>query len=261
MSNDTSTQPETTQPDDATESLIRMLDVVDNLPGAAELRSDTYDLLALAPGQAVVDAGCGAGRAVAELGDRGMRAVGIDPDPQMIAVARRRWSEQEFRLGTAGELPLVDGSVAGYRADKVFHAVPDPAAAVAEARRVLAPGGRIVLIGQDWDTFVIDSGDPELTRTIVHARAGSVPSPRAARRYRNLLLDCGFADVTIEVRTAIFTDGLMLPMLTGFAESACAVGAIDRDQADTWIADQARRADVGRLFVAIPLFLAAATRP
>ncbi|MFE6615816.1 methyltransferase domain-containing protein [Amycolatopsis sp. NPDC057786] len=261
MSNDTNTQPETTQPDNATDSLIRMLDVVDNLPGAAELRSHTYDLLTLIPGQAVVDVGCGAGRAVAEIGDRGMRAVGIDPDPQMIAVARQRWSEHEFRLGTAGELPLDDGSMEGYRADKVFHAVPDPAAAMAEARRALAPGGRIVLIGQDWDTFVIDSDDPELTRTIVHARAGSIPSPRAARRYRNLLLDSEFVDVTIDVRTATFTDGLMVPMLTGFAESACAVGAIDRGQADTWIADQTRRAEVGRLFVAIPLFVAAATRP
>ncbi|MEU8149944.1 hypothetical protein [Nonomuraea sp. NPDC048901] len=57
-----------------------------------------------------------------------------------------------------------------------------------------APGGRIVLIGQDWDTLVIDSDDPALTRTIVHARADQVTSPRAARSYRNLLLDAGFED-------------------------------------------------------------------
>lgn len=261
MSNHTIVQPETTQPDDATESLIRMLDVVDDLPGAAELRSHTYDLLTPAAGQAVVDVGCGAGRAVAELADRGMHPVGIDPDPTMIAVARRRWPEQDFRPGTAGELPLEDGSMAGYRADKVFHAVPDPAAALAEARRMLAPGGRIVLIGQDWDTIVIDADDPDLTRTIVRARAGTVPNPQAARRYRNLLLDSGFGDVTIDVRTAIFPDALMLPMLTGFADAACATGAIDHGQADTWIAEHTRRAEAGRLFVALPLFLAAATRP
>jgi ubiquinone/menaquinone biosynthesis C-methylase UbiE len=261
MSNDTTAQPETTRPDDPTESLIRTLDVVDDFPGAAELRSHTYDLLTLAAGQAVVDVGCGAGRAVAELADRGLHPVGIDPDPRMIEVARRRWPEQDFRPGTAGELPLDDGSMAGYRADKVFHAVPDPAVALAEARRVLAAGGRIVLVGQDWDTVVIDSDDPDLTRTIVHARAGTMPNPRAARRYRNLLLDSGFGDVTIDVRTAIFTDALMLPMLTGFADAACATGAVDRVHADTWIAEQTRRAESGRLFVALPLFLAAATRP
>jgi len=45
-------------------------------------------------------------------------------------------------------------------------------------RRVLAPGGRIILYGKDWDTFVTDSGDPELTRTIVCKRAEQVPLPR-----------------------------------------------------------------------------------
>jgi SAM-dependent methyltransferase len=128
----------------------------------------------------------------------------------MITAARRRWPEQDFRSGTVGELPLDDGSMAGYRADKVFHAVPDPAAALAEARRVLAPGGRIVLIGQDWDTVIIDSDDPDLTRTIVHARTNTVPNPQAARRYRNLLLDSGFGDVTIE----------RLPVLSVLARTA-----------------------------------------
>ncbi|WP_433762573.1 hypothetical protein [Nocardia sp. CA-135398] len=53
------------------------------------------------------------------------------------------------------------------------------------------PGGRIVLAGQDWDAFVIDSDTPDLTRTIVAARADTITNPRAARRYRNLLLDAG----------------------------------------------------------------------
>ncbi|MGW9209292.1 methyltransferase domain-containing protein [Embleya sp. NPDC055664] len=44
----------------------------------------------------------------------------------------------------------------GYRADKVLHESADPEAVVAEARRVLRPGGRIVLTGQDWDTILVD---------------------------------------------------------------------------------------------------------
>jgi len=248
----TTTTPEA---DDATESLIRLLDAADALPSAADLRARTYDLLRLSEGQAVVDVGCGAGRAVAELATRGARPIGIDPDPRMLAAARRRWPERDFREGAAAELPLEDGSVAGYRADKVFHEIADPAAALTEARRVLVPGGRIVLVGQDWDTFVIDSADPELTRAIVHARADTVPSPRAARGYRSLLLDAGFADVAVEMQTAIFTDGLMLPMLTGLA--AAAIGAVERDRADTWLTEQTRRAESDRLFLAVPLFIAA----
>jgi ubiquinone/menaquinone biosynthesis C-methylase UbiE len=244
-----------------TDSLIHLLDVADNLPGAAALRAETYDLLRLDRGQAVVDVGCGAGRAVADLAERGANAIGVDPDPRMLEAARRRWPDLGFRPGTAEALPLADGAVAGYRADKVFHEVGDPNSAVAEARRVLAPGGRIVLVGQDWDAFVIDSDEPGLTRTVVHARADMVPSPRAARAYRTLLLDGGFADISVEVRTAIFTDAALLPMVTGLADAACATGAVDRDHADAWLAEQIARSHADRLFLAVPLFIAAATRP
>ena len=244
----------------STETLIRMLDAADALPGAADLRARTYDLLRLDPGQPVADIGCGSGRAVAELAERGAAAVGIDPDPGMLEAARQRWPQLDFQAGTAEALPLADGAVAGYRADKVFHDVGDLPTAFAEARRVLAAGGRIVLAGQDWDTVVIDSDDPALTRAIVRARADLVTHPRAARAYRNLLLDHGFSDVSVEVPVAVFTDAAMLPVATGLAEAACAAGAIDRERADGWIAEQADRARVGRLFVAIPLFVAAATR-
>ncbi|MER6944190.1 hypothetical protein ABT294_09220 [Nonomuraea sp. NPDC000554] len=118
-----------------------------------------------------------------------------------------------------------------------------------------------MLIGQDWDTLVIDSDDPALTRAIVHARADQVTSPRAARRYRNLLLDAGFADVHLDVRTGVFTDGTMLPMLTGIAEAARAAGAITAEQEASWVAEQARRAEAGRMFLALPLFVAAGRRP
>ncbi|MFI7626568.1 methyltransferase domain-containing protein [Microbispora rosea] len=131
---------------------------------------------------------------------------------------RSRHPGLEFRRADACDLPFGGGELTGYRADKVYHALADPARAAAEAWRVLAPGGRIVLVGQDWDTFVIDSDDPALTRVMVHVRAKAVPSPHAARRHRNLLLDAGFADVTAEVRTGVFTDESFLPMATGLAE-------------------------------------------
>ncbi|MFB4319248.1 methyltransferase domain-containing protein [Actinomadura sp. 21ATH] len=243
------------------EALVTQLDAVDETPGAAAQRARSYELLRAAPGALVADVGCGAGRAVAELADRGVRALGIDVSDQMIALARRRWPAGEFRLGDAYALPVGDGEAAGYRADKVVHALADPERALAEARRVLAPGGRVVLCGQDWDTFVIDSADPELTRTIVRERADQVASPRAARKYRNLLLDAGFLDVTVEVHTGVFTGAPFLPVLVRLAEVCRERGAITRARADAWIADQRERARADRLFAAVPMFMAAATGP
>ncbi|CAL9278667.1 methyltransferase domain-containing protein [Streptomyces sp. SudanB25_2051] len=252
---------ETEQTSRSTGDLIARLDAADRLPGAEELRELSYDLLGATAGTSVVDVGCGAGRAVAELAGRGVRAIGVDPSASMITVARGRWPEADFRIAGAYELPLTDASVDGYRADKVFHELADPDRALAEARRVLAPGGRITLVGQDWDTIVVDSGDPDLTRTIVHARADLTAGPRAARRYRNLLLDARFGDVTVEVRTSVFTGPVILPLLTGLAERACSAGAVTREQADGWIAEQRARAGTDRLFLALPVFVAAATAP
>ncbi|NGN65526.1 methyltransferase domain-containing protein [Streptomyces sp. A7024] len=242
-----------------TEALLAVLDAADRMPSATRLRDRSYELLSLVPDSTVVDVGCGAGRAVAELAERGVHAVGVDPDPRMLAAARQRWPEAGFREAGAEDLPFADGSVRGYRADKVFHVLQEPGRAVAEARRVLCPGGRIVLVGQDWDAIMIDSADAALTRTIVHARADLLGTPRAGRQYRGLLLDGGFDHVTVEVHTSVFTDPAMLSLLTRLAEPACAGGAITRDQADEWLAEQRRRAETGRLLIAIPFFVASAS--
>ena len=221
-------------------TLLAALDAVDDLPFARDLRERTYQGL----GDTVVDVGCGAGRAVGELAGRRVRAIGVDADPRMVEVAAQRWPDGEFHVGDATALPLDDGSVTGYRADKVLHNLREPRLALAEARRVLRGGGRAVLVGQDWDTLVIDSVDPAATRAAVHARADAVPSPRVARQQRNLLLDNGFTDVVVEVRTAVFTGPVILPMLRGLVDGE-------------WAEEQAER---GRLFVAIPMFLAIGTR-
>ncbi|MEU1662408.1 methyltransferase domain-containing protein [Streptomyces sparsogenes] len=242
-----------------TETLLAVLDAADRMPSAGRLRARSYELLSPAPGSTVVDVGCGAGRAVAELAERGVHAVGVDTDPRMLAAARERWPAAEFREAGAEDLPFADGSVRGYRAEKLFHNLQEPGRAVAEARRVLCPGGRIVLVGQDWDAILIDSDDAALTRTIVHARADLLGTPRAGRQYRNMLLDGGFDDVTVEVHTSVFTDPAMLSLATRLAEPACTSGAVSRDQADKWLAEQRRRAETDRFLVAIPFFVAAAT--
>jgi ubiquinone/menaquinone biosynthesis C-methylase UbiE len=252
--------PETHTTHTDTDTLIRALDAAERTADATALRTRSYELLRLPPGATVVDVGCGTGRAVAELAGRGAHAVGVDLDPAMLATARRRFPGLDLRAADGADLPLGDGQAHGYRADKVYHVLPEPAAALAEARRVLAAGGRIVLLGQDWDTVVIDSDRPGVTRRIVHARADTIPHPRIARAYRNLLLDAGFRDVAVEVGTFTFTDAAPLPLLAQFADVARRTGAVSDEQAEDWIGEQTQRAAAGRTMVAIPMFVASATR-
>lgn len=227
---------------------MQRLDAADALPGAAELRARTYELLRLEPGSAVLDVGCGAGLAVSELSSRGFRAVGVDLSTEMIEEAHRRSPGSEFLVGDAYALP-VDGGFAGYRADKVFHELAEPERALAEARRVLAPGGRIVLSGPDWEALMIDSSYPALTREIVRARASVIAAPRIARGFRRLLAGCGFREVSVEGVVG-FLGGASF--FRGLVDVAVRVGAVSVEEGEVWLAEQVD----GEGFVAVPQFLA-----
>ncbi|MET8041569.1 methyltransferase domain-containing protein [Micromonospora sp. NPDC005215] len=249
------------RPADSTSAVAARLDAVEELPAIIELRRYSYDLLCLNPADEVVDVGAGTGRAVAELSAYGFQAIGIDPDEEMLAVARARYPDADLRIGTAERLPIGTATMAGYRADKVLHQLAEPIVAAREARRVLRSGGRAVLLGQDWDAIVIDSSDGALTRRIVQARADTIPRPRVARGYRSLLLDAGFQEVSLAARTVVFTQALLLDMLTGLARAARNTGAITDEQSTAWLTDQRDRAMADRLIVALPFFVAAGTVP
>ncbi|GAA0946950.1 methyltransferase domain-containing protein [Pseudonocardia zijingensis] len=241
-------------------AFLETLLAFDRRPDSARLRMRTYELLKVEPGRRVLDVGSGSGTAVAELADAGADAVGVDTAEEAVAFAREHHPGCRFEVADALRLPFPDGSVDGYRAEKLYHALPDPDAACAEARRVLAPGGRIVLVGQDWDFLAIESDDPHLTATIVSASADDMAHGRVARRYRNLLLDTGFTDVLCEVHTAVLTDReLAVFTVTRLAAGAVRAGAVSDAQAGAWLDEQRARAERDRILVAFPQFVAAGT--
>lgn len=68
----------------------------------------------------VVDVGCGLGLAVRELIDRGWQAMGVDLSQRMIDEASKRYPDQDFRVGSALNLPFDNGSLDFYRAEQVY---------------------------------------------------------------------------------------------------------------------------------------------
>jgi SAM-dependent methyltransferase len=115
---------------------------------------DVAEILELAPDDSVLELGCGSGRMLSVLAGRlrGGRALGIDPSELMVRHARlrlRHWiaaGRVEVRVGGSEGL----GSLPGAGFDAVFgvHVVyfwEDPRAHLAEVRRVLRPGGRLLL--------------------------------------------------------------------------------------------------------------------
>lgn len=97
----------------------------------------------LPPGVAL-DAACGTGRMTALLAGRGHRTVGVDSSPDMLARARERVPDGEFRLGDLGRLPVADGAVDVVVCSLALAHVPDLGPVLAEFARVLRPGGHLV---------------------------------------------------------------------------------------------------------------------
>lgn len=105
-------------------------------------------LAALAPRQTVaVDAGCGDGYLTEALAERFDRVLAFDHSPERLAAARRRVSQPhvKFKNADVEHLPIAAGSCDALFLSLVLHHVPRIAASLAEAARVLRPGGRIVV--------------------------------------------------------------------------------------------------------------------
>jgi ubiquinone/menaquinone biosynthesis C-methylase UbiE len=97
----------------------------------------------------VLDVATGPGYAAERAAARGAHPVGIDIAEGMLALARRRRPELEFRWSDAEELRFEDGSFDAVVGGFVVNHLPHPERAMAEAARVLAPGGAVAF--SVWD--------------------------------------------------------------------------------------------------------------
>ena len=92
-----------------------------------------------------LDVGCGEGRFCRMLKAVGVRAMGIDPTDQFIALARERDPTGDYRLGRAEQLEFPDASFDLAVSYITLIDIPDFRAAIAEMTRVLRPGGSLLM--------------------------------------------------------------------------------------------------------------------
>lgn len=243
---------------------VSFLERIERSPDVIARRHRSYELLGLRSGDQVADVGSGLGTAARELAAMGARVFGFDKSQAMVAEARRRAGSTDvvFEVADVSELPLEDGALAGYRAERLYQHLANPEDALTEAWRVLVPGGRLVLIDQDWDGLLIDGEPKAVTRAIIRGYADSFQNGWIGRRYHRLLTGIGFVDVAVYGETTPITDPMRaeyLPKLV--ADAAVDVGTVDAATAIRWIADQRARIERGTFFAAMTHFIALGRRP
>ncbi len=133
--------------------VLAVYDVMTRLFGGRRAHRRLVAAAGLAPGQTVLEVGCGTGNLLvtAAAAAPGATVVGLDPDPAALERARGKVAAHgsvRVEQGFADALPHPDGSVDRVLSAFMFHHLPadEKAAMLREVRRVLAPGGQLFLL-------------------------------------------------------------------------------------------------------------------
>jgi SAM-dependent methyltransferase len=227
----------------------RAIEEIYSTPDVVEQRRTVLAALGLRAGERVLDIGVGPGYLAcgmaAAVGAGGL-VHGIDVSPSMLEIARRRScgpgaAPVELGAAEATSLPFPDASFDAAVSTQVYEYVADMEAALAEARRVLAPGGRLLGLDTEWDSIIWRSGDDARMTRVLAAWDEHLVHRDLPRRLPSLLRAAGFAlercavvpvlNVGHDPRT--YSAGI-IGLIAAFVAGR---GGVTAEEAEAWAAD------------------------
>jgi arsenite methyltransferase len=253
------------------EKLAEQMEVVYRSRDVLRRRRLVYEGLGAQGGERILDVGCGPGFYVSELLDQvgpDGSVVGVDPSPQMLAVAVHRSEGRPnvvFHQSDATSLPVEDASFDRAICIQVLEYVTDVEAALLELHRAVRPGGRVVVWDVDWATVSWHSRDPRRMDRALRAWDHHLADPSLPRTLAPRMRAAGFEDVAADAyafATAEFTPdaygSALLPLITDYLAGVEGFGP---DEAEAWSAEQRALAERGEFYFVCAQFRFGATRP
>ena len=234
------------------------------------------------PGDVVLELGCGQAYTLAAAADRAaeLTLVGLDSDVESLAEARGVLAAAPAAAivlaaaDLARPLPLAPASVDRLICHNVLEQLPDPPAVLADAARVLRPGGLSVWSHTDFESAVFSGGDIDLTRRVVRAYADR-PEPgcpwadgQMGRKLPALVRHGPLQRLSVDTRVLLCTElrglaELRLKSTYAGVRDAVRAGSTDLTQAevDAWRASLERADGDGSFLYSHTTYLVVAARP
>jgi len=233
----------------------------------AEQRARTRAALALSPGDHGLEIGCGIGflacEMAREVGATG-HIVGLDNSPDMIAAAQKRAEREglsdrlEFVVGDAKRLDFPSTVFDFVVAVQVYLYVAEIELALADAVRVLKPGGSLTVVDTDWDSCVWLTGDRARHRRVLDARLRELGQPHLAPELPALFRRAGIDLVSVEVHPILNLKYEPESLSAGLIESTPGIVTkygIDLAEAEAWANDLRSRTSEGEYFFSFNRYL------
>ncbi len=231
---------------------------------------DCMNALSPQPSETILDAGCGDGKRTLLIASCVVpegRAMGFDISEEAVAKALRNITEKGMETVASAQcgdircLPLSDNSADAWFCRQTLEYLDNPSATLAEAARVVRPGGRVVAVEADWDTLIYNATDKEAERRFVRIHTdwggGGSQDGHMGRKLLSLFRDAGLADIRLQVHPVWSddyspeTEYLCHPLGSGVVRRGC----ISQEELDAWYADMSAQAEKGQYFHCFNYFI------
>jgi ubiquinone/menaquinone biosynthesis C-methylase UbiE len=253
-----------------TEEQALRLEAIYSTADVRAQREETLRLLALSPGETVIDIGSGPGflcESVADLVGPSGRVLGIDVSPDLVELARRRNRRDwlQYAQGDATALPTPDRCFDVAICAQVLEYVPDADRGLREMHRVLKPDGRALIVDTEWDSVVWRSTEPARMAKMLAAWEAHCTDSRLPRTLVSRLRAAGFAVEGVSgfpiINTTLAEEnysGGIIAMIVDFIRKQGSVPPVDLD---AWRAEQVALSDRGEYFFASVRYMFRARKP
>ncbi|MCA9880487.1 MAG: methyltransferase domain-containing protein [Thermomicrobiales bacterium] len=239
------------------EATSRLMEEFNASAGATRRRRRLLEMLALKPGEHVLDVGSGPGHYAFEMasavGDSG-RVAGVDNADDSLATAQRRCAglvNVGFHLGDATALPFADAIFDAALSTQTFEYLPNVQAALAEMFRVLTPGGRVLIHDTEWDAWAWHASDRARMNRIMAIWDKHLADPHLPQTLGSRLTAAGFKDVGVEPLVHLETTydpASMSAILTKFVAGYVTSQGVADSEAEAWADDLRALGSKGEYF-------------